>query len=199
MAEGLCYDVQNQMPSLMFSIHPKKIPGCYELQPYKHEDKRGSFVKTFHQPTFEALGLCTAFIEEYYSVSYRNVVRGMHFQVPPNDLSKLIYCVEGQVLDAFVDLRRGSPTFGEFDLVEISCAKANSVYIPKGIAHGFCVKSERAIIVYKVSAVYSRDHDKGILWNSVNIPWEVANPVLSERDLLFPQFQFFESPFLYEK
>ena len=182
----------------MFTLKPSKLAGCYELQPKAFEDPRGRFVKVFHEPTFAAQGLCTSFVEEYYSVSYKNVVRGMHFQLPPNDLIKMVYCVEGEVLDAVVDLRKGSPTFDHFDLFKLSAAKANSLYIPKGMAHGFCVQSERAIIVYKVNAVYSPEHDAGVSWNSIGIPWPVTAPVLSARDAAFPRLDEFKSPFFYE-
>jgi dTDP-4-dehydrorhamnose 3,5-epimerase len=181
----------------MFELKPSKLAGCYELQPKAFEDARGRFVKIFHAPTFAAHGLETAFAEEYYSVSYKNVIRGMHFQLPPMHHVKMVYCVEGEVLDAVVDLRKGSPTYGRFDLFELSAAKANSIYIPKGMAHGFCVRSERAILVYKVSTVYSPAHDAGVLWNSMDIPWPNAEPILSERDAAFPQLDAFVSPFNY--
>ena len=179
----------------MFELKPSKLAGCYELQPKAFEDARGRFVKVFHVPTFAAHGLETAFAEEYYSVSYKNVIRGMHFQLPPMDHVKMVYCVEGKVLDAVVDLRKGSPTYGRFDLFELSAAKANSLYIPKGMAHGFCVRSERAIMVYKVSTVHSPAHDAGLLWNSMEIPWPIAEPILSERDAAFPRLDTFVSPF----
>lgn len=181
----------------MFDLKPSKLIGCYELQPKVFEDTRGRFVKVFHEPTFVAHGLETVFAEEYYSVSYKGVIRGMHFQLPPMDHVKIVYCVEGEVLDAVIDLRRGSPTYRCFDLFELSAAKANSLYIPKGMAHGFCVRSERAIMVYKVSTVYSPAHDAGVLWNSMGIPWPVTEPVLSERDMAFPKLEEFESPFSY--
>jgi dTDP-4-dehydrorhamnose 3,5-epimerase len=179
----------------MLELKPSKLAGCYELQPKAFEDARGRFVKVFHAPTFAAQGLETAFAEDYYSVSCKNVIRGMHFQLPPMDHVKMVYCVEGEVLDAVVDLRNGSPTYGRFDLFELSAAKANSIYIPKGMAHGFCVRSERAILVYKVSTVYSPAHDAGVLWNSMGIPWPNTEPILSERDAAFPRLDTFVSPF----
>lgn len=181
----------------MFDLKPSKLTGCFELQPKVFEDVRGRLVKVFHEQAFAAQGLETAFAEEYYSVSCKNVVRGLHFQLPPVDHVKMVYCVEGEVLDVVVDLRNGSPTFGKFELFELSSAKANSLYIPKGMAHGFCVRSARAIMVYKVSTVYSPAHDAGVLWNSVGIPWPTTEPVLSERDAAFPRFDEFISPFRY--
>jgi dTDP-4-dehydrorhamnose 3,5-epimerase len=112
---------------------------------------------------------------------------------------KVVYCVEGEILDVVVDLRVGSPTYGQFDLFELSSVKANVVYIPKGVAHGFCVLGERATLIYKVGSLYSPLHDTGVLWNSVDIPWPIKNVVLSTRDLTFPSFEEFASPFKYEE
>lgn len=182
----------------MFSLKSTKIAGCFELQPRVLEDARGRFVKVFHEQAFAAQGLETAFAEEYYSISHKNVIRGLHFQLPPMDHIKMVYCVEGEVLDAVVDLRIGSPTYGQFELLELSSGKANSIYIPKGMAHGFCALSERAIMVYKVSTVYSPEHDAGVLWDSVGIPWPTTTAILSARDEAFPRLDEFTSPFRYE-
>lgn len=182
----------------MFDLKPSKIAGCFELQPKVFEDARGRFVKVFHEQAFAAQGLETNFAEEYYSVSYKNVIRGMHFQLPQMDHVKMVYCVEGEVMDAVVDLRVGSPTYGQYASFDLSAAKANSIYVPKGMAHGFCVRSEQAIMVYKVSTIYSPAHDAGVLWNSVDIPWPTTEAVLSARDQGFPTLEQFESPFRYE-
>lgn len=179
----------------MFEIKPSKLAGCFELQPKAFDDERGRFVKVFHVQAFAEKGLETNFVEEYYSISHKNVIRGMHFQLPPMDHVKLVYCVEGEVTDAVVDLRAGSPTYGQYALFKLSSDKANSIYIPKGMAHGFCVRSEHAIMVYKVSTVYSPAHDAGILWNSVNIPWPLQQPCISERDKSFPAWADFKSSF----
>lgn len=182
----------------MFSINSSHLAGCFEVQPKVFQDERGQFVKTFHIQAFAEYGLETNFSEEYYSISHKNVVRGLHFQLPPMDHVKMVYCVAGEVLDVVIDLRVGSPTYGQYVLFELSSAKANSVYIPKGMAHGFCVRSEQAIMMYKVSTIYSPAHDAGILWNSLNIPWLTKDAVLSARDQNFPTFAQFESPFCYE-
>ncbi|MBI5429522.1 MAG: dTDP-4-dehydrorhamnose 3,5-epimerase [Nitrosomonadales bacterium] len=182
----------------MFELKSSKIDGCFELQSKAFKDIRGKFVKVFHEQAFAAQGLETVFAEEYYSVSYKNVIRGLHFQLPPMDHVKMVYCVEGEVLDAVVDLRRGSPTYRQYVLFELSSTKANSIYIPKGMAHGFCALSDRAIMVYKVSTVYSPEHDAGVLWNSAGIPWPTTQAILSARDQSFPRLENFESPFNYE-
>lgn len=159
---------------------------------------RGRFVKVFHKQTFAEKGLETHFAEEYYSISHKNVIRGLHFQLPPMDHVKMVYCVQGEVLDVVLDLRVGSPTYGEHVLFELSAAKANSIYIPKGMAHGFCAVSELAILVYKVGTIYSPNHDAGVLWNSAGIAWPTKQPILSARDQSFPTLDKFISPFRYE-
>jgi len=176
-----------------------QIPDCYQLQPKKFDDNRGSFVKTFHQDIFKDLGLETDFAEEYYSISYQNVIRGLHFQLPPHEHTKIVYCVQGSVEDIVVDLRVNSPTYGKFEMFDLSAETANLIYIPIGLAHGFYVTSSTAIMVYKVSTVYAPDCDRGILWNSVDIPWMSDTPIISKRDSEFPKLAVFDSPFVYQK
>jgi dTDP-4-dehydrorhamnose 3,5-epimerase len=129
----------------MFKIEPSKLAGCYKFSPKIIADVRGRFVKIFHEPSYAALGLETNFAEEYYSVSHNNVIRGLHFQVPPMDHVKIVYCLEGHALDVVLDLRVGSPTYGQFELFELNSNNSSSIYIPKGMAHGFCALSENTI------------------------------------------------------
>lgn len=182
----------------MFELISTLIPGCLEIRPRIHGDARGRFVKVFNRQAFAAAGLNTDYPEEFYSVSHRGVVRGLHFQSPPMDHIKLVYCVAGQIQDAVLDLRRGSPTYGRHVLFELSAEAGNMVYIPRGLAHGFCALSETAILVYKTSSVYSPTHDCGVLWNSVGIRWAATEPVLSKRDRAHPPLEAFQSPFCYE-
>ncbi len=181
------------------SIRKTKISGCYELLPKKINDERGFFVKTFHLDVFNDNNLETSFAEEYYSLSHRGVLRGLHFQVPPQEHTKLVYCVYGQVMDVVVDLRVGSPTYGKFQVFELNSESANMIYVPQGLAHGFLTVSEKAIMLYKVTTVYSPEHDVGVLWNSLGIPWSIAKPVVSKRDNSFTSFSDFKSPFVYKK
>lgn len=182
----------------MFDVRRTSISGCYEIRPRVFEDARGRFVKVFNQDVFAALGFETNFAEEYYSVSHKGVIRGMHFQTPPMDHVKVVYCTQGAVFDVVVDLRRGSPTYGHAATFSLSAEDGNFVYIPKGMAHGFCAVSENATLVYKVSTVYAPEHDAGILYNSVNVEWPAPAPIMSDRDLRFPSLNEFESPFIYE-
>lgn len=175
------------------------IPGCYEITPQIFEDERGLFIKTFHKGFFAERGLNTQFDEEFYSVSRKGVLRGLHFQIPPHDLTKLVYCVSGEVLDIVVDLRVGSPTYGEFATFELSATKANLLYIPAGLAHGFYSLKDNTVMMYKCSTVYSPEHDTGILWDSVGIPWLDNSPIVSKRDNSFVRFADFMSPFIFSK
>jgi dTDP-4-dehydrorhamnose 3,5-epimerase len=182
----------------MFALLPSAIHGCYELRPKVAEDVRGRFVKVFHEPTFASHGLETHFPEEYYSVSTQGVIRGMHFQLPPHDHVKLVYVVQGAIFDVVLDLRVGSPTYGCTASFELDAQIANMAYVPKGLAHGFCVRSSSAIAIYRVSTVYSPEHDVGVLWNSIPASWPTKHPILSERDQTFPVLDSIKSPFTFE-
>lgn len=179
----------------MFEMIATSIPGCVEIRPHVHEDDRGRFVKVWHRHMFADAGLYIEYAEEFYSVSRCGVIRGLHFQLPPMDQVKLVYCVSGRVQDAVLDLRRNSFTYGRFALVELSAQVGNMLYIPKGLAHGFCTLSETATMVYKVSSAYSPEHDCGVLWSSAGIPWSITDPILSDRDRAHPSFGAFVSPF----
>lgn len=183
----------------MFELIPVHLPGVFLLKPRVIEDLRGRFVKTLHEGFFTDNALESHFVEEYYSVSRPGVLRGLHFQLPPMDHVKMVYAVAGSVLDAVVDLRKGSPSYGQHALIELSAERGEILYIPKGLAHGFYVHgAEEATLIYKVSTVYSPEHDAGILWNSADIPWPNASPVLSPRDGAFPMLQDFSSPFNFD-
>jgi dTDP-4-dehydrorhamnose 3,5-epimerase len=182
---------------MSFAVKTTAIPGCFELLPKIVADERGTFVKTFHRDMFLEHGLETNFAEEYYSRSAHGVLRGLHFQLPPQDHVKIVYCVDGEVLDAVVDLRIGSPTYGTHQTFSLSGEKANMLYIPAGLAHGFYVTGSHATMMYKVTTVYSPEHDAGIHWQSAGIPWPVEQPVVSLRDARFAPLAAFESPFRY--
>lgn len=182
----------------MFALKETLIPGCNEIQPRIFEDARGRFVKVFNHDEFAKLNLETDFSEEYYSHSIRGVIRGMHFQAPPSEHVKVVYCVQGEVQDVVLDLRIGSPSYGQAVGITLSAQQGNLIYIPKGIAHGFCTTSETATLVYMVSTVYDPQNDVGILWNSFGHKWPATQPVLSQRDSSFLPLKKFESPFVYE-
>jgi dTDP-4-dehydrorhamnose 3,5-epimerase len=149
--------------------HPTCIPGCYELHPMLIRDARGTFVKTFHEATFERLGLQTHFTEQFHTTSLRGVIRGLHFQCPPHDHAKLVYCIAGRVLDVGVDLRRGSPTYGQHLKIELNAEFGNMIYLPPGIAHGFLTIADTATLVYNVTSMHVPEADTGIRWDSAGV------------------------------
>ncbi|HSN13943.1 MAG TPA: dTDP-4-dehydrorhamnose 3,5-epimerase family protein [Anaeromyxobacteraceae bacterium] len=173
------------------------IPGCLVVTPVVRRDARGSFVKTFHRATFAEAGVDPVHAEEYFTWSHRGVLRGLHFQVPPADGAKIVCCVAGEVLDAILDVRVGSPTYGKHETFVLSGAELKTLYLPPGIAHGFLARSDEALMHYTVSAAYAPACDTGILWSSAGIAWPVAEPLVSERDRAFPPLAAFSSPFRY--
>lgn len=172
-----------------------KIPGCFELKMFKHTDRRGAFVKAIHSSTLRKWGLECTFRESFYSVSHRGVLRGMHFQMPPADGAKLVYCLSGEVLDVALDLRVGSPSFGHAIRIVLTPEQPTALYIPSGVAHGFLTISGPATLVYNVEAEYFEDLDAGIRWDSFGMNWGVEQPIISDRDLSLPSFSSFRSPF----
>ncbi|TXC72014.1 dTDP-4-dehydrorhamnose 3,5-epimerase [Sphingomonas ginsenosidivorax] len=177
---------------------PTDIPGCYVLQPKVVGDLRGSFVKTFHDERFAELGLRTDWREEYFSVSARGVVRGMHFQTPPAAHAKMVFCLTGEVLDVVLDLRRGSPAFGRPLGFTLSAQNSRGLYLPSGCAHGFLSISEASGMYYKVTSVHSPAHDAGIAWNSIGFDWPIKMPALSERDGRHHSLADFDTPFTFD-
>lgn len=178
-------------------INRSIIPGCFEFIPDIKEDKRGMFVKIYNSDFYRNIFLGVNIKESYFTISRKNVIRGLHFQLPPYEVAKIVCCVEGEIMDVVVDLREGSPTYGRHDIFYLSAKKSNILYIPEGLAHGYCVLSEKAIVVYNVTNVYSKEHDTGIRWDSIGIPWPVDNPILSEKDKNLPEFKHFNTPFKY--
>ena len=181
----------------MFTVHQTTLAGLISLEPRIFTDHRGAFVKTFHDAAFRTLGLPFEAREEFFSTSHKNVIRGMHFQAPPADHAKLVYCVAGAVLDVVLDLRRHSPTYGQVCAETLSEANRRSFYIPTGFAHGFLSLTDGALMVYKTSTVHNPACDAGIRWDSFGFDWPLAGaaPLLSKRDTEFPALADFNTPF----
>jgi dTDP-4-dehydrorhamnose 3,5-epimerase len=175
-------------------VLPTELDGVFVLKPNVFEDARGSFVKTYHEDLFASCGIRFAPKEEFFSVSRKNVLRGMHFQRPPAAHDKLVYCPVGKVLDVVLDLR-ASAKRGLFISRELSASNREMLFIPRGCAHGFVTLEDDSMMVYQTSTVHSPAHDAGVLWNSFGFEWPVRNPVLSERDQKFPALRDFESLF----
>lgn len=160
------------------------------------EDSRGRFIKTFHHSSFKNLGLRTDFKERYYSVSKKNVIRGMHFQTPPKDHTKLVNVVKGSILDIVLDIRLHSETYGEFVNIKLGDSSGKLLYIPAGFAHGFKSLENNTIVEYMQTNEHSKENDCGIHYNSFGYNWNVDNPIITERDHSFESFTTYKSPFL---
>ena len=172
-----------------FDFRKLAIPEVLLIAPRVRTDSRGFFMETYKRSEFAAAGIAEIFVQENHSSSQRGVLRGLHFQRPPQAQSKLVRVVSGTIFDVAVDLRPGSATRGAWVGVELSADDRTLMYIPEWCAHGFCVLSERADVVYHTSAEYSPEHESGIMWNdpALGITWPVADPIVSDRDKQWPQ------------
>jgi dTDP-4-dehydrorhamnose 3,5-epimerase len=173
------------------------IEGLHEVRGLIGKDRRGLFVKTYREDLFEKRGLNTVWREQFWSTSSRGVLRGMHFQGPPADHAKLVACVHGVIWDVGVDLRRHSRTYGEHFATELSSECGKSLYLPRGVAHGFKSLSEGSVVCYAVETAHSPQLDMGVRWDSCGIEWPETDepPVISERDAGFRALEDIESPF----
>ncbi len=179
-------------------IRKLKLDGTFEIRPKLHGDLRGYFAETYLSNLFEDHGLQTNWVQENQSLSTRlHTIRGLHYQTPPVAQTKLVRAVVGKILDVFVDIRKESPTYGQWDSLVVSDETCNAVYVPQGFAHGFCTLTENVIVQYKVDNPYSPENEGGIRWNDsdLNIDWKTENPQMSQRDLELPVFSELETPF----
>ncbi|MFC1883493.1 dTDP-4-dehydrorhamnose 3,5-epimerase [Thermodesulfobacteriota bacterium] len=170
------------------SFSESTLPGVIIIEPVVYKDKRGLFLETFHQGKYSGGGINDIFVQDNHSFSMKNTLRGLHYQLK-NPQAKLIYAITGEIYDVAVDIRRGSPHFGKWMGVILSAENRKQIYVPKGFAHGFCVLSETADVIYKCSDFYSPGDEYGVLWSdpSIGIDWPVENPLLSEKDSRNPQ------------
>lgn len=160
-----------------------RIPGVRILEPKVFGDERGFFMETYNEARYKEAGLPSNFVQDNLSLSARNVLRGLHFQ-NPDQQGKLVYVLQGEVFDVAVDIRAGSPTFGEWEGVTLSAENKRQFWVPEGFAHGFLVTSDTALFAYKCSAPYNAKADAGVRWNDpeIGIKWPVEEPILSEKD-----------------
>lgn len=168
------------------------------LKPDIFTDERGSFVESFNEAKFRIeTGMNLTFVQDNESVSKKNVLRGLHFQVPPKSQAKLVRVARGAVLDVVVDLRITEPTYGQSFQIVLSEENKSQLFIPEGFAHGFLVLEDQTIFSYKCSNYYSKDYDRSMLWcdEQLNINWGVADPIVSEKDKNAQRLADFESPF----
>ena len=163
------------------------LPGVLVFEPKVFGDERGFFMETWRADRYEEAGLPACFVQDNLSFSQRGVLRGLHFQ-NPDQQGKLVYVLQGEAYDVAVDIRVGSPTFGEWTAITLSSENKRQFYVPEGFAHGFLVTSSTALFAYKCTARYNAQAEASVLWNDpqIGIEWPVERPVLSEKDRAAP-------------
>jgi dTDP-4-dehydrorhamnose 3,5-epimerase len=177
------------------------IKGLVVIEPTVFEDSRGYFFEAYNQSLFEKNGITTQFVQDNQSKSSYGVIRGLHYQLNPSAQAKLVRVLEGRILDVAVDIRKGSPTYGQHFDIELSAENKKQLYIPEGFAHGFSVLSETAIVLYKCNAFYNKASEGGIRFDdaTLGIDWQVsaADAIVSEKDLVLPLFKDAQNNFDY--
>lgn len=174
-------------------ITPTKIPGVLVIEPQIYGDERGFFFESFNQKRFnDAVGYDVKFVQDNHSKSVKSVLRGLHYQLPPKAQGKLVRVVQGEVFDVAVDIRKGSPTYGQWVGVTLSGENKQQLWIPAGLAHGFLTLSDTAEFLYKTTDYYAQDHERSIRWDdpTLNIKWPLeTEPLLSEKDKIANLFR----------
>lgn len=174
------------------------------IEPRRFVDARGWFVEAYNRKSFADLGIACTFVQDNHSLSVAPfTVRGLHFQLPPHAQDKLIRCVRGRIFDVAVDVRRGSPTYGNWVGAELSAEAGNQLFVPVGFAHGFVTLEPNCEVEYKCSDFYAPEHDSGVRWNdpAIGIDWRIPAgiaPQLSTKDASLQLLADFDSPFLYD-
>jgi len=176
---------------------PTSLQGVMLVETDVFYDNRGFFVETYHQRKYAEIGINATFVQDNLSRSKKGVLRGLHYQLR-HPQAKLVYVLSGEIFDVVVDIRRGSPTFGRWEGVILSSENRRQIYIPEGFAHGFCVLSETADVVYKCTDFFVPGDDYGIIWSDpeINIDWPVKDPILSEKDSRHPSLRMISKDLL---
>jgi len=180
-------------------VHDLEIPGLKLIEHAVFNDPRGYFFECFNSAAFEKNNLPVQFFQDNISKSAKDTIRGLHYQAGKNAQGKLCQVLHGTVLDVAVDIRFGSPTFGQYGMVELSGENKSMLWIPPGFAHGFSVLSDEAIFYYKCTAPYSKNDERTILYNDpqLGIAWRVENPLISDKDTLGKAFADIDKDFIY--
>jgi dTDP-4-dehydrorhamnose 3,5-epimerase len=167
-----------------FQFERLEIPEVVLIRTRQRGDLRGFFRETFKRSEFEAYGIPTGFVQDNHSRSAHGVLRGLHYQKQPHAQGKLLFVATGEIFDVAVDIRKGSPTFAHWVSQKLSAENGCMLWVPPGFAHGFCVLSDSADLIYKVTAEYSAESERGIIWNDpeIAIQWPMSKPSLSARD-----------------
>jgi dTDP-4-dehydrorhamnose 3,5-epimerase len=181
----------------MKPIESPQISGLKILQPNVIHDERGYFFESYNVETFKKIGIEDVFVHDNQSCSKKNVIRGLHFQVPPFAQAKLVRVIKGAALDVVVDLRKENPTYGQHFSVLLSEENKLQFYIPVGFAHGFAALEEDTVFAYKCSNIYHKDSERSLLFNDkdLNINWNIEKPIVTHKDLQAMSFNDFISPF----
>jgi dTDP-4-dehydrorhamnose 3,5-epimerase len=184
-----------------FIFERQSIPEVIIVKPQVRGDERGFFKEHYKHSEFVAGGIPDLFIQDNHSRSSHNTLRGLHYQKYPKPQAKLVSVIRGKIVDVAVDIRKGSPTYGKYVTAELSDENHHQLYVPVGFAHGFYVLSQTADLLYKVNGEYSNEHDRGVLWNdpAIGIPWNVAQPLLSNKDQLQPLLAAADNNFIYKE
>ena len=174
-----------------FSFEPTELPEVVEITPKVFPDERGSFSEIFKASDFAGHAVPNTFKQMNRSISKKDVLRGLHYQKNPMAQGKLLSVMAGTIFDVAVDIRVGSPTYGKWISRELSAEKKNMLYVPAGYAHGFCVMSDEATVIYFCSEEYAPDLERGIMWNdkTLNITWPTQLPLLSPKDKEYPRLE----------
>ena len=182
-----------------FSFKRLDIPDVILVKSQAFSDERGFFMEIFKESVFNTNGIKTRFVQDNYSYSTRGALRGLHYQKDPKAQVKIVMAITGEIFDVAVDIRKGSPTYGRWVSAILSDKNHNLLYVPEGFAHGFCVTSDKADVLYKVSSEYSPEHEQGILWNDpeLDVKWPTDKPVMIKKDLEFPILKNADNNFVY--
>ena len=172
---------------------------CLLITSPRFGDHRGYFSETYSRRRYAAMGIDVEFVQENHSLSHAvGTLRGLHFQAPPHAQAKLVRCGRGAIFDVAVDIRRGSPTYGQWEGYELSAENGHQLYVPVGFAHGFVTSQPDSEIVYKCTDYYAPDTEGAVRWDSCGIEWPLSgDPILSDKDTIAPAIADFDSPFVY--
>ena len=183
--------ISNWVFDMNFNVEESELEGVLLIQPAIYSDPRGRFFESFQKERYKEIGIKEEFVQDNQSVSLKNTIRGLHYRVSPEQ-AKLVRVIKGEVFDVVVDIRSQSPTFGQWRGYTLSDSNYRQIYIPVGFAHGFCVLSETAEFLYKVSEYYYAEKEKGIMWNDrdIGIKWPTSKPILSEKDKTNPALKY---------
>ncbi len=184
-----------------FSFKKLKIPDVIVVESKLFSDQRGYFLESFKESVFTNNEITTKFVQDNFSHSVKGVLRGLHYQKNPKAQAKLVIALKGEIFDVAVDIRKGSSTYGQWVGEVLSENNHKLLYIPEGFAHGFCVISEDADVLYKVNQEYSPEDEMGIMWNDseINIEWPIDKPILHEKDSNLPSLKNTDNNFIYTR